>query len=66
MESKSFLEISASTIYAELNYKKMLDHNIYDMEITKKDTPELFDKLLQISDVYKYSVNGNKIHTNLS
>jgi hypothetical protein len=39
----------------------MLDHNIYDMEITKKDTSELFDKLLQISDVYKYSVNGNKI-----
>jgi hypothetical protein len=48
-------------LWTNEQYKEVLDRNIYDMEITKKETPELFDKLLSIHEKYKYKLDGDTL-----
>lgn len=50
-----------SKFWTNEKYKEISDRNIYDMEITRKETPELFDKLLQIHREYKYTLDGESL-----
>jgi len=48
-------------LWTNEQYKEVLDRNIYDMEITKKETPDLFDRLVSIHEKYKYKLDGESL-----